>query len=237
MRIDRFLSYMQVGTRKSLKALFKAGRVKVDGQVINNGKFQVTATTVVEVDDQPIHYQTYFYWLLNKPAGVVSATTDVQKTVLDLLDVTDFREDLFPVGRLDKDTTGLLLLTNDGDLAHALLSPKKHVSKKYRATIDGIVTPADQQAFAAGLQLSDFIAQPADLVILETDLEQQTSLIEVEIHEGKFHQVKRMFHAVGKSVVTLQRISMGPLTLPQTLLPGQYRALTTTELAALQALN
>lgn len=234
MRIDRFLSYMQVGSRQSLKALFKAGRIQVDGQVIGNGKFQVTEATVVEVDGEPIHYQTDFYWLLNKPAGVISATTDPQKTVIDLLTPADYRADLFPVGRLDKDTTGLLLLTNDGDLAHSLLSPKKHVSKKYQAKIAGIVTETDQAQFAVGIQLSDFQAQPAQLTVLETDEQTQTSLITVEIHEGKFHQVKRMFHAVDKEVLTLQRLTMGSLTLPTDLLPGQYRALTMAEIEALK---
>lgn len=235
MRIDRFLSHMNVASRKELKALFKAGRVRVDGTVVKDAKFKVNEATVVYVDDEPVRYQTYFYWLMNKPAGVISATTDPQKTVLDLLAPADLRDDLFPVGRLDKDTTGLLLLTNDGDLSHALLSPKKHVSKVYRATIAGIVTAEDQARFEAGLVLSDFTAQPAQLEILSVDEAQQESQITVEIHEGKFHQVKRMFHAVGKEVLTLERLEMGPLALPDDLDRGQYRALTDAELALLKA--
>lgn len=235
MRIDRFLSHMNVASRKELKALFKAGRVRVDGTVVKDAKFKVNEATVVYVDDEPVRYQTYFYWLMNKPAGVISATTDPQKTVLDLLAPADLRDDLFPVGRLDKDTTGLLLLTNDGDLSHALLSPKKHVSKVYRATIAGIVTVEDQAQFEAGLVLSDFTAQPAQLEILSVDEAQQESQITVEIHEGKFHQVKRMFHAVGKEVLTLERLKMGPLKLPDDLDRGQYRALTDAELALLKA--
>ncbi|QAR35097.1 pseudouridine synthase [Latilactobacillus curvatus] len=235
MRIDRFLSHMNVASRKELKALFKAGRVRVDGTVVKDAKFKVNEATVVYVDDEPVRYQTYFYWLMNKPAGVISATTDPQKTVLDLLAPADLRDDLFPVGRLDKDTTGLLLLTNDGDLSHALLSPKKHVSKVYRATIAGIVTVEDQAQFEAGLVLSDFTAQPAHLEILSVDEAQQESQITVEIHEGKFHQVKRMFHAVGKEVLTLERLKMGPLKLPDDLDRGQYRALTDAELALLKA--
>lgn len=234
MRIDRFLSHMNVASRKELKALFKAGRVRVDGTVVKDAKFKVNEATVVYVDDEPVRYQTYFYWLMNKPAGVISATTDPQKTVLDLLAPADLRDDLFPVGRLDKDTTGLLLLTNDGDLSHALLSPKKHVSKVYRATIAGIVTAEDQARFEAGLVLSDFTAQPAQLEILSVDEAQQESQITVEIHEGKFHQVKRMFHAVGKEVLTLERLKMG-LALPDDLDRGQYRALTDAELALLKA--
>ncbi|MCT1216263.1 rRNA pseudouridine synthase [Latilactobacillus curvatus] len=235
MRIDRFLSHMNVASRKELKVLFKAGRVRVDGTVVKDAKFKVNEATVVYVDDEPVRYQTYFYWLMNKPAGVISATTDPQKTVLDLLAPADLRDDLFPVGRLDKDTTGLLLLTNDGDLSHALLSPKKHVSKVYRATIAGIVTAEDQARFEAGLVLSDFTAQPAQLEILSVDEAQQESQITVEIHEGKFHQVKRMFHAVGKEVLTLERLEMGPLALPDDLDRGQYRALTDAELALLKA--
>lgn len=235
MRIDRFLSHMNVASRKELKVLFKAGRVRVDGTVVKDAKFKVNEATVVYVDDEPVRYQTYFYWLMNKPAGVISATTDPQKTVLDLLAPADLRDDLFPVGRLDKDTTGLLLLTNDGDLSHALLSPKKHVSKVYRAMIAGIVTAEDQARFEAGLVLSDFTAQPAQLEILSVDEAQQESQITVEIHEGKFHQVKRMFHAVGKEVLTLERLKMGPLALPDDLDRGQYRALTDAELALLKA--
>lgn len=235
MRIDRFLSHMNVASRKELKVLFKAGRVRVDGTVVKDAKFKVNEATVVYVDDEPVRYQTYFYWLMNKPAGVISATTDPQKTVLDLLAPADLRDDLFPVGRLDKDTTGLLLLTNDGDLSHALLSPKKHVSKVYRATIAGIVTAEDQARFEAGLVLSDFTAQPAQLEILSVDEAQQESQITVEIHEGKFHQVKRMFHAVGKEVLTLERLEMGPLALPDDLDRGQYRALTDAEFALLKA--
>ncbi|WP_324722204.1 pseudouridine synthase [Latilactobacillus curvatus] len=235
MRIDRFLSHMNVASRKELKVLFKAGRVRVNGTVVKDAKFKVNEATVVYVDDEPVRYQTYFYWLMNKPAGVISATTDPQKTVLDLLAPADLRDDLFPVGRLDKDTTGLLLLTNDGDLSHALLSPKKHVSKVYRATIAGIITAEDQARFEAGLVLSDFTAQPAQLEILSVDEAQQESQITVEIHEGKFHQVKRMFHAVGKEVLTLERLKMGPLALPDDLDRGQYRALTDVELALLKA--
>ncbi|QFP79218.1 pseudouridine synthase [Latilactobacillus graminis] len=235
MRIDRFLSHMNVASRKELKSLFKAGRVRVDGTVVKDAKFKVASATMVYVDDEPVRYQTYFYWLMNKPAGVVSATTDPQKTVLDLLKDADRRDDLFPVGRLDKDTTGLLLLTNNGALSHALLSPKKHVSKVYRATIAGVVTADDQARFEAGLVLGDFKAQPAQLDILNVDIAQQESQITVEIHEGKFHQVKRMFHAVGKEVLTLERIKMGPLELPDDLKRGQYRALTETEVTLLKA--
>ncbi|KRM21090.1 hypothetical protein FC90_GL001627 [Latilactobacillus graminis DSM 20719] len=226
---------MNVASRKELKSLFKAGRVRVDGTVVKDAKFKVASATMVYVDDEPVRYQTYFYWLMNKPAGVVSATTDPQKTVLDLLKDADRRDDLFPVGRLDKDTTGLLLLTNNGALSHALLSPKKHVSKVYRATIAGVVTADDQARFEAGLVLGDFKAQPAQLDILNVDIAQQESQITVEIHEGKFHQVKRMFHAVGKEVLTLERIKMGPLELPDDLKRGQYRALTETEVTLLKA--
>lgn len=166
--------------------------------------------------------------MLNKPQGVVSATEDnFQKTVLDLLGDSR-RDDLFPVGRLDKDTEGLLLITNDGALAHRLLSPKKHVSKIYFAHIEGKVTEEDVAAFKKGLVIDEeFTALPAHLKILKSD---DISEIEVEIFEGKFHQVKRMFQSVGKKVVFLKRLSMGTLILDSTLKPGEFRPLTRAEL-------
>ena len=172
--------------------------------------------------------------MLNKPAGVISATNDPkQQTVLDL--ITDkSRKDLFPVGRLDKDTEGLLLLTNDGDLAHRLLSPKHHVSKIYYAKVDGVMTERDIRLFKEGLKVDDSLtALPANLTILKTD--ENSSEIQLEIYEGKFHQVKRMVHAVGKEVVYLKRLSMGSLLLDETLEPGAYRPLTSAEVEGLYA--
>jgi 16S rRNA pseudouridine516 synthase len=173
--------------------------------------------------------------MLNKPAGVVSATIDnVSKTVIEL--ITDKQgKDLFPVGRLDKDTEGFLLLTNDGELAHQLLSPKKHVDKVYYARVKGRVTSEDQKAFLTGVAIeTDYTTLPAKLTILSSG---DISEIELTIQEGKFHQVKRMFEAVGKEVIFLKRLSMGGLTLDPTLSPGQYRSLREEEIIYLKTLN
>ena len=175
------------------------------------------------------------YYLLNKPAGVISATEDDHhQTVLDLLDETACHKEVFPVGRLDIDTHGLLLLTNNGKLAHAMLSPKKHVSKIYRAKVAGIMDEADVARFEAGIALKDFTTLPAKLQILEVDEASASSYVEIEIAEGKFHQVKRMVAACGKEVVDLERISMGPLALDQDLQLGEWRRLYPSELASLE---
>ena len=175
-----------------------------------------------------MQYAEFEYYMLNKPAGCVSATSDnLHKTVLELID-TKVRKDLFPVGRLDIDTEGLLLITNDGALAHQLLSPKKHVDKTYYAEIEGMITNEDVVAFKEGLDIGEnTLTLPAKLVILESGT---ISKIEVTIQEGKYHQVKRMFEAVGKRVVYLKRLSMGTLTLDETLKPGEYRQLTPEEI-------
>ena len=173
--------------------------------------------------------------MLNKPKGVISATEDNHhKTVLDLLDKTAWDKETFPIGRLDIDTHGLLLLTNNGKLAHAMLSPKKHVDKTYRAKVAGLMTTADVAAFANGIDLKDFTCQPAQLVILEINEAERTSVVEITIKEGKFHQVKRMVQACGKKVTDLQRLSMGPLQLDKQLALGEWRRLTDDELASLE---
>jgi len=179
----------------------------------------------------PIGYEAFEYYMLHKPAGVISATTDVKdKTVVDLISDKK-RKDLFPVGRLDKDTEGLLLITNDGELAHRLLSPKKHVDKVYYARIDGIVTQEDVEAFRLGVSIGQGeVAKPAVLEILSADA---ISEIKVTIQEGKFHQVKRMFHTIGKEVLYLKRLSMGKLVLDDSLPLGAYRKLTREELEEL----
>ena len=181
---------------------------------------------------QMVAYAEYEYYMLNKPAGVVSATEDKNdSTVLDLIDEKQ-RKDLFPVGRLDKDTEGLLLITNDGELAHQLLSPKKHVDKVYFARIDGKVTEEDVRRFAEGLEIGEEKPTlPAYLEILKSE---EISEIRLTIREGKFHQVKRMFHAVGKEVIYLKRLQMGILVLDPRLALGEYRELTGQELEALR---
>lgn len=237
MRLDKLLANMGFGTRKTVKNVLKAKEVTVNGLVEKDGKTHVNPETdKIEVSGEVIQYQEFMYFMLHKPQGVVSATTDhVHKTVIDLLQPQDQVMDPFPVGRLDKDTEGLLILTNDGTLAHNLLSPKKHVDKCYEAIIEGVVDEQDVQAFENGITLDDgFNCQSAKLEILSVDFEKESSVIQVTIHEGKFHQVKRMFEAVDKSVVYLKRLSMGSLQLDETLELGEYRQLTKEELASLK---
>lgn len=237
MRLDKFLADMQLGSRREVKGYIKKGLVRVNGAVVKSDKFQVAeAQDQVTFAGEPVLYQKDFYYLLNKPAGVVSATVDARdQTVIDLLSEADYREDLFPVGRLDKDTEGLLILTNDGELAHRLLSPKRHVEKEYFAKVAGVMTAEDVVAFAEGLTIDGGEeTMPAQLQIVSVDPLQETSEIHLVLHEGKFHQVKRMVKAVGKEVTYLQRIRMGALLLDETLPLGAYRPLTAAELALLQ---
>ncbi|MBS5931831.1 MAG: rRNA pseudouridine synthase [Clostridiales bacterium] len=233
MRLDKYLADMGVGTRSEVKVLIKKRRVQVGNEVVNDPNRKIAiGVDSVRVDGREVSYVHYEYYMLNKPAGVLSATEDKNtKTVIDLIE-TSKRKDLFPVGRLDKDTEGLLLITNDGGLAHSLLSPKKHVDKEYYAKVEGVVTNEDVEAFAKGLQVDeDFKAMPAKLTILSQGEFSEITLI---IQEGKFHQVKRMFEAVGKKVVYLKRLSMGSLQLDESLQPGEYREVTQEELALLK---
>lgn len=233
MRLDKFLAAVGLGSRTEVKALLKKKLITVNGQVETSPKAQIDETRdQVAHDGQILIYEEFVYYLLNKPAGVISATEDKQhRTVLDLLDDTARLKEVFPVGRLDMDTTGLLLLTNNGQLAHALLSPKKHVDKTYVAEVAGVMTPDDVARFEAGIQLSDHLCQPALLELL--DMAEQTSRVRITIREGKFHQVKRMVAACGKEVTSLKRLSMGSLTLPDDLPEGSWRRLTVEEVASL----
>lgn len=232
MRLDKFLANAGIGTRSEVKEYLRKGLVQVNDEIVRKGD-----RSIQENDDRilfqgsPVILQKYYYYMMNKPQGVVSATEDnFQKTVLDLMGSCR-RDDLFPVGRLDKDTEGLLLITNDGALAHRLLSPKKHIGKVYRAQIAGVVTDRDAAIFREGVKIDEtFTALPASLKILKSD---ELSEIEVEVFEGKFHQVKRMFQAVEKKVITLKRLSMGPLKLDENLKPGEFRFLTDAELKSL----
>jgi 16S rRNA pseudouridine516 synthase len=235
MRIDKLLANMGYGSRKDVKKLLKEGAVKVDGIPVKDAKFHVNVKKEeITVYGEVVEYKEFIYLMMNKPQGVISATEDdIHETVIDLLEAEDAIFDPFPVGRLDKDTEGFLLLTNDGQLAHQLLSPKKHVPKKYYAKIEGRVTEADVQAFKKGVVLDDgYETKPGDLTILHGD---DISEIELVITEGKFHQVKRMFEAVGKKVIYLKRTEMGPLKLDENLELGQYRELTDEEVAMLKA--
>jgi 16S rRNA pseudouridine516 synthase len=234
VRIDKLLSNLGYGSRKEVKQLLKDGAVKVNDTIVRDAKQHVDPNTeTITLYGEVIEYKEWIYLMMNKPPGVVSATEDYQeKTVIDLLEMEDQVYKPFPVGRLDKDTEGLLLLTNDGQLAHRLLSPKKHVPKTYFAVIDGEVTEEDVQAFAKGVVLDDgYLTKPGELKILKSGLR---SDIELTITEGKFHQVKRMFQAVGKRVIYLQRISMGPLKLDESLGLGEYRELTEEEIEQLK---
>jgi 16S rRNA pseudouridine516 synthase len=234
MRIDKFLSNMNFGSRKDVKKLLKLGVVSVNGEVVKDGKNHVNPDQdKVNVHGEDIQYVEFIYLMMNKPPGVISATEDNrERTVVDLLDSEDAFFQPFPVGRLDKDTEGLLLLTNDGKLSHQLLSPKKHVPKTYYARIAGEVKESDILAFKEGVILDDgYQTMPAELKILAAG---PTSEIEITIMEGKYHQVKRMFEAVDKQVTYLKRIKMGALPLDGTLQLGEYRPLTEEELAILQ---
>lgn len=233
-RLDKVLGNMGVGTRKEIKKLVKGGAVTVNGERIKDSSLHVIPETdVIEVYGERIRYRKYIYLMMNKPQGVLSATEDRRDSVVvDLLEDEHAFFQPFPVGRLDKDTEGLLLLTNDGELAHQLLSPKKHVPKTYFAVVQGMVTESDIDAFRQGVTLDDgYLTMPAECKVLKSA---PASEIELTIYEGKFHQVKRMFQAVGKKVVYLKRIAMGPLQLDPTLELGSYRELTEDEIALLK---
>lgn len=226
LRLDKYLADMGAGTRSQLKEWIRKGRVAVNGDTARSPEQKVApGYDRVEVDGVLVGYVEKEYYMLNKPAGVISATEDARhKTVLDLISSRQ-RKDLFPVGRLDRDTEGLLLITNDGELAHRLLSPKKHVDKVYYVKTDRPIPEDAEKRFSQGIQMEDgTVFQPASM-----ERETDTSAY-LTIQEGKFHQVKRMFSAVGCQVVYLKRISMGPLRLDDTLACGAYRKLTEEEI-------
>lgn len=233
IRLDKFLSEMGAGTRSEVKKYIREGLVTVDGVPAKKPEQKIEEQKAkVCFRGKELSYVAYEYYLFHKPAGCVSATEDnLHKTVMDYLtDVS--RKDLFPVGRLDIDTEGLLLITNDGSLAHELLSPTKHVEKTYYAKVEGHVTENDVNLFKRGVDIGEVMpTKPAKLVVLS---EGDISEIELTITEGKFHQVKRMFEAVGKKVIYLKRLSMGNLTLPEDLALGEYRSLTEQELLNLK---
>lgn len=231
MRLDKYLAEMGVGTRQEVKKQIRQGKAAVNGTVVKAADTKIDETSdEVTICGRNISYVSYEYYMLNKPAGVVSATEDRRDTtVIDLIKEKK-RKDLFPVGRLDKDTEGLLLITNDGDLAHRLLAPKKHVDKVYYAKIDGMVTEEDVKRFAEGIDIGaeeEEMTRPAKLDIMKSAEESE---IRLTIHEGKFHQVKRMFLAVGKEVTYLKRERMGTLCLDENLKLGEYRLLTEEEI-------
>ena len=237
MRLDKFLVACAVGSRTDVKNMLKAGRVTVNGKKEKSAKLQIDEKIdEIRFDGQVLEYEEFVYYMMNKPKGVISATEDPKhRTVLDLLDDIARSKEVFPVGRLDIDTHGLLFLTNDGKLAHTLLSPKRHVDKTYLAQVKGIMTQEDVETFAKGIPLKDFTCQPARLELVSIETEKNQSQIRVTIAEGKFHQVKRMVAHCGKEVVDLQRLTMGTLVLDENLQRGEWRRLTKEELEDLRA--
>lgn len=232
IRLDKYLADMGKGTRSEVKKAISKGLVRVNNEIVKKPETKLdTDSDNVLFDGVLVGYAQYEYYMLNKPAGVISATEDKrEKTVIDLI-TEKKRKDLFPVGRLDRDTEGLLLISNDGELAHRLLSPSKHVDKVYYAKIDGKVTIEDVEAFQQGVDIGEEkLTRPAKLRILKSGTQSE---IELTICEGKFHQVKRMFQAVEKEVVYLKRLQMGTLILDESLKPGEYRELTEQEIADL----
>ena len=228
MRLDKFLAQAGLGTRSEVKKLIRSGRVLLNGESVKSPECKVETSDEVMVDDRRITYDEYVYSMLNKPQGVVSATTDRKdKTVIDLLKEPSVK-DLFPVGRLDKDTEGLLLLTNHGALAHRLLSPRSHVEKGYFARLERPATKEDVQSFLEGLDIGDDKpTKPARLEVLSG------CDVMIWITEGRFHQIKRMCQKIGKPVRYLKRIQMGTLRLDESLAPGEYRKLTESEVTLL----
>ena len=246
-RLDQYLTLAGEGSRSQVKQFLKKGLVQVDGITEKQAKRKVLGNEQITLNGKPVYYEEHCYLMLHKPAGVVTATEDKkEKTVMDLITLQQ-KKDLFPVGRLDKDTEGLLLVTNDGELAHRLLSPKKHVDKVYLAYIEGTLPKDAAEQMKNGVILEDGVkTRPAELICLSREEGEQrlgrapetafaeAAPVTLTIHEGKFHQVKRMFEALGCRVVFLKRLSMGTLCLDPALLLGEYRPLTQKELAGLK---
>lgn len=236
IRLDKFLSEMSSWTRSEVKKIVRTGSVTVDGNEVKKPETKIDEKlSIVRVDGRQIKYNKYEYYMLNKPKGFVSATTDREhKTVVDIISSSE-KKDLFPVGRLDIDTEGLLLITNDGELAHRLLAPKNHVEKTYYVEVSGILDDADVDAVEKGLDIGEEKNTiPAKMEILKTDIQNNISSCYLTIHEGKFHQVKRMMKKLGKTVTYLKRVSMGSLILDSKLKKGNYRKLTEQEIIELK---
>ena len=236
-RLDKILVNLGYGSRKEIKGIVKKKLVNVNGDIVNDSAIQVDADkAIITVNGERINYRKYIYLMMNKPDGVVSATFDnYDKTVIDLLETQHQAFNPFPVGRLDKDTVGLLLLTNDGELNHRLISPKWHVDKVYFAKINKEVNEEDAKSFKNGVILDDdYKCMPSILKILKS--EESGSEVEITLQEGKFHQVKRMFKSRNKEVVYLKRIIFGGLPLDTSLTEGSYRQLTEEELGVLKGI-
>lgn len=230
MRLDKFLCEMNIGTRSQVKTFLRQGLVTVNGNTVKTSDMKVNEySDKVCFQGKELHFSRFFYYMMNKPSGVVSATEDnVSKTVLELLRPEEQRSDLFPAGRLDKDTEGFLLLTNDGELAHRLLSPRKHVDKTYQVLLEKPLCQENILQLEKGVDIGETKPTlPASVTVIN-----ETTIL-LTIHEGKFHQVKRMCQAVGNRVIALKRISFGGIFLDETLSPGEYRKLTEKEISIL----
>ena len=242
MRLDKFLANSGIGTRKEVKEILKNKKVSVNNVFVKDGEIHVDEEKdIVKYENKIINYKPFVYIMINKPAGVISATEDsYHKTVIDLLNDEYRTYDIFPVGRLDIDTEGLLLLTNDGILSHNLLSPKKHVDKKYYVKIAKKLNENDIKMLENGIKLEEnFVTKKAKVEIIseslnKNDCKKSDNLVYITISEGKFHQVKRMFKAVGNEVLYLKRVKMGNLLLDENLELGEYRELTQKELNGLR---
>jgi len=235
IRLDKFLADMQVGTRSQVKEYIKRNRVTVNSLVVKKSDIKIdTLKDIVAFDGKEIGYVSFEYYMLNKPAGIISASNNPKdKCVVDLID-TKSRKDLFPVGRLDKDTEGLLIISNDGEMAHNTLSPKNHVDKTYYAKVKGKITQEHVNTFALGFKVDEELdAKPSTLEVIGYNETDDISEVNITIHEGKFHQVKRMFLAIGSEVLYLKRISFGGIKLDESLGLGEYRKLTEEELKLL----
>ena len=226
LRLDKLLADFGIGTRNEVKKILKLGQISINGVIIKNGSTKVNPNSdIIKYKDNIVNYSKYIYIILNKPQGVISATKDSSdKTVIDILPEKYKNKGLFPVGRLDKDTTGLLLLTNDGEFAHNTLSPKKHITKTYIAEFDGNLPSDAANRFIKGIELKDFKCKPAILNIISEHRAQ------VIISEGKYHQVKRMFKVLGCSIKVLKRTAFGDIVLDSSLKEGEARELNESEM-------
>ena len=233
MRLDKFLANSGIGTRKEVKIILKKGKIKVNEKIVKDAKMQVDEIKDdVKIEGEKITYKPFVYIMMNKPSGVISATEDGKhKTVIDLLCEKYKNYKVFPVGRLDIDTEGLLLLTNDGVLAHNLLSPKKHVDKKYYVELKEPLTIEKKKILENGIKLEEnFVTKKAKIEIIDKDEDIEVNSVFITISEGKFHQVKRIFKFVENEVLYLKRVKMGKLLLPEDLKLGEYRELSEEEM-------
>lgn len=229
MRLDKYLCSCGLGTRSEVKKIIRSKRIKVNDITVDTSDCKVDESSKVTLDGKIMEYNRYTYIMLNKPMGCLSATKDNNKTtVTDLLEEKYKNIGLFPVGRLDRDTVGLVILSNDGDFAHNTLSPKKHISKTYLAHIEGTLPDDAREIFNKGVILKDFTCKSADLIIEEVN--DDYTKVRVTIQEGKYHQIKRMFFALGCRVVYLKRISFGDIHLDNSLKEGEYRLLNDSEM-------